>query len=111
METPSFSLRRSQLKLPPPISTLTTVTASAGRTKSVTAVGATGPTDIRVYPTPGDGSAPLVSNLNLNPRQTAADLAISRIGDPDTVGRGQVRLRNAAGTVALVADLAGWFGP
>jgi hypothetical protein len=78
---------------------------------NVTGVYATRTTDIRAYPTPSDGSAPLVSNLNLNPGQTAADLAITRIGDPDFAGRGQVRLRNAAGTVGLVADLAGWFGP
>ena len=78
---------------------------------NITGVDANRSTDIRVYPTPSDGSAPLVSNLNLNPGQTAADLAISRIGDPDFAGRGQVRLRNAAGSVGLVADLAGWFGP
>ena len=78
---------------------------------NVTGVDASRTTDIRVYPTPTDGSVPLVSNLNLNPGQTAPDLAIVRIGDPDIAGRGQVRLRNAAGTVGLVADLAGWFGP
>jgi hypothetical protein len=78
---------------------------------NVTGVEATRTTDVRVYPTPTDGSVPLVSNLNLNPGQTAPDLAIVRIGDPDIAGPGQVRLRNAAGSVGLVADLAGWFGP
>ncbi len=71
---------------------------------NVTGVAASAATDVRVYP--GGGSAlPRVSNLNLSPGQTAADLVVVRLGG------GTVRLRNAAGTVALVADVAGWFGP
>ena len=68
-------------------------------------------TDIRVYPVRSEAPVPDVSNLNLLPGQTAADLAVVRIGEPDVTGRGQVRLRNAAGEVALIVDLAGWFGP
>ena len=79
---------------------------------NVTGVGATRSTDVRVYPTPDDGtSLPEVSNLNLQPGQTAADLAVVRIGSPDLAGRGQVRLRNEAGEVGLLTDIAGWFGP
>lgn len=71
---------------------------------NVTGVSASQATDVRVYP--GGGSAvPRVSNLNLSPGQTAADLVVVKLGG------GTVRLRNAAGTVALVADVAGWFGP
>jgi len=71
---------------------------------NVTGVAASQATDVRVYP--GGGSAvPRVSNLNLSPGQTAADLVVVKLGG------GTVRLRNAAGTVGLVADVAGWFGP
>lgn len=77
---------------------------------NVTGVDATAYTDVRAYPTPVDGTVPEVSNLNLAPRQTAADLAIVRVGDPDAQGRSQVRLRNAGGEVSLIADLNGWFG-
>ncbi|MDP9101460.1 MAG: hypothetical protein M3N21_04865 [Actinomycetota bacterium] len=73
---------------------------------NVTGVGASAGTDVRVYPVPTDGSVPDVSNLNLDAGQTNADLAIVTLG----VG-GAVRLHNAAGSIALVADLAGWFGP
>jgi hypothetical protein len=73
---------------------------------NVTAVGATGPTDIRVYPTPGDNSVPLASNLNVVRGQTVPNTVIA------TVGRdGSVRLRNANGSVHLIVDLSGWYGP
>ena len=70
-----------------PKSTQTTVpVAAAGATAvvlNVTGVEATRTTDLRVYPTPADGAVPLVSNVNLNPRQTAADLSVARIGGYD----------------------------
>lgn len=72
---------------------------------NVTGVDPSLSTDVAVYPTPTDGSVPLVSNLNLAPHQTAADLAVSRVGST-----GSVRLRNSTGQLALVADIAGWFG-
>jgi hypothetical protein len=79
---------------------------------NVTGVEATRATDIAAYPTPDDGtSIPEVSNLNLAAGQTAADLAVVKIGSPDLAGRGQVRLRNNTGEVGLLADIAGWFGP
>jgi hypothetical protein len=73
---------------------------------NVTAVGASRATDVRVYPTPGDNSVPLASNLNVAGAQAVPNTVIA------TVGRdGSVRLRNAAGTVHLIVDLAGWYGP
>jgi hypothetical protein len=73
---------------------------------TVTAVNATASTDIRVYPTPTDSSspAPVVSNLNLGAHQIVPNLVLAKIG-----ANGAVRLVNSAGSVDLVADLAGWF--
>lgn len=71
---------------------------------NVTGVAATAGTDVRVYPATAT-SAPEVSNLNLGRSQTAADLVVVKLGSRS------VRLRNAAGEVALLADVAGWFGP
>lgn len=71
---------------------------------NLTGVLAAGPTDVRGYPAPAT-AVPRVSNLNLTGGQTAADLAVLRLGT------GGVRLRNSAGSVALLADVAGWFGP
>ena len=74
---------------------------------NVTAVGPTAAsTDVRVYPTLADGGVPGTSNLNARRGQTVANAVLA------TVGRdGRVRLRNAAGAVHLVVDLAGWYGP
>ncbi|GAC1440046.1 MAG: hypothetical protein NVSMB55_03340 [Mycobacteriales bacterium] len=73
---------------------------------NVTATRADASTDVRVYPTPADPAAPppTVSNLNLGPGATAANLVTVKIGDG-----GRVRLRNAAGSVELLADLSGYF--
>jgi hypothetical protein len=73
---------------------------------TVTAVNATSSTDIRVYPTSADSSAapPQISNINVSPRQTVANLVTVKIG-----AGGRVRLWNAAGSVDVVADLAGWY--
>ena len=71
---------------------------------NLTGVAASGPTDVRGYPSPA-GSVPTVSNLNLVKGQTAADLALLQLGSAG------VQLRNNSGTVALLADVAGWFGP
>lgn len=73
---------------------------------NVTAVGATRSTDVRVYPTRrGDPSVPVVSALNTGPGGPVPNLVVARVGDD-----GSVRLRNASGSVALVADLFGWYG-
>ncbi len=71
---------------------------------NVTGVAATAGTDVRVYPATAS-SVPEVSNLNLGTGQTAADLVVVKLGNRS------VRLRNSAGEVALLADVAGWFGP
>lgn len=73
---------------------------------NVTGVDASQTTDVAVYPTPNDGSSPLASNLNVLTHETAADLAVVGTG----VG-GAIRLRNSTGSLALVVDLVGWFGP
>lgn len=72
---------------------------------NVTATAPTGPSDVRVYPTPaGDGGPPTVSSLNVVAGTTVANLVTVGLGDG-----GQVRLRNALGEVHLIADLAGYF--
>lgn len=72
---------------------------------TVTAVSATGPTDVRVYPTPADGAPPpVVSNLNVRPGGPVPNVVIVKVG-----AGGQVRLRNEAGGVHLLADVAGWY--
>ncbi len=74
---------------------------------NVTGVQSTGGTDVRVYPKPADASYPNVSNLNLDTGQTNADLVFVTVG-----AGGTVRLRNnGSGSIALLADLSGWFGP
>ena len=78
-----------------------TATAAA---LNVTAVDASALTDVRVYPAPAT-DPPVVSNLNLVRGATAANAVVVRLGG------GQVALRNSAGSVALVVDAAGWFGP
>lgn len=70
---------------------------------NVTATGATGATDVRAYPTPADDAVPTVSNLNVVSGGTVANLVTVRVGQG-----GRVRLRNTAGAVHLVADLAGY---
>jgi hypothetical protein len=73
---------------------------------TVTAVSATTVTDVRVFPTPADASssAPEVSNINLREGQVVPNLVIAKVG-----AGGAVRLQNAAGSVDLVVDLAGWY--
>lgn len=71
---------------------------------NVTGIGGAVRTDVRVYPFTTT-TVPTVSNLNLAPRQAAADLVITRLGSR------AVKLRNSNGEVVLIADVAGWFGP
>ena len=74
---------------------------------NITGVGASASTDIRLYPTPlgGADTPPSVSTLNLVRGQTAASAAIVRTGNGSAV-----RFYNNSGSVALLADVAGWFG-
>ena len=73
---------------------------------NVTAVGATANTYIQVYPKPASNLTPppTVSNLNVSPRTAVANLVTVGVGDA-----GSVRLRNANGSVHLIADVAGYF--
>ena len=73
---------------------------------NVTAAAASASTDVRVYPVRTGGPVPEVSNLNLGAGQTRANLVTVAVGEG-----GRVRLRNAAGTVHLIADLAGYYAP
>jgi hypothetical protein len=71
---------------------------------NVTATRASSSTDVRVYPTPDDGSVPTVSSLNVTAGATVANLVHVKVGRD-----GSVRLRNQAGSVHLIADLSGYF--
>lgn len=74
---------------------------------NVTGAGPSSATDVRVYPTPVVLSpVPEVSSLNLAAGITRANLVTVPIGND-----GKVRLRNSAGTVSLLADLAGYYAP
>ena len=73
---------------------------------NVTAAGVNANTDVRVYPTPADGSVPRTSNLNAAPGQVVPNLVTATLGSS-----GSVRLRNSGGTVDLIADIAGYYVP
>jgi hypothetical protein len=73
---------------------------------TVTASLATGPTNVRVYPKVVGGAVPTASNLNPVPGQAQAGTVVAQVG-----ADGQVLLRNAAGSLHLTVDLAGWFVP
>ncbi len=78
--------------------------AASAAVLNLTGVSATARTDLRAYPATA-AAPPVVSNLNLDRGSTAADLAVVKLGG------GAVRIRNASGTVGVVVDAAGWFGP
>ena len=71
---------------------------------NVTVVGATVPTYVTAFPS--GTPAPLASNVNLRPGETVPNLVTVQLGTD-----GAVSLRNAAGSVHLVADLAGYYTP
>jgi hypothetical protein len=73
---------------------------------NVTVVDPSAATDVRVYPTPADGAVPRSSNLNAGPGQVVPNLVTATLGS-----NGSVRLRNAAGSVHLIADVAGYYVP
>lgn len=71
---------------------------------NVTAVNPTAATHVTVWPA---GSArPLASNLNLPAGDTRANLVPMKVGQG-----GQVSLYNNAGSVDLIVDIVGWYGP
>jgi hypothetical protein len=70
---------------------------------NVTAAGPTAGTFVTVWPT-GE-TKPLASNLNIPTGDTRANLVIVKTGTD-----GKVSFFNDAGTVDLIADVAGWYG-
>ncbi|MBC7374275.1 MAG: hypothetical protein H7323_09825, partial [Frankiales bacterium] len=73
---------------------------------NVTATAPTGTTDVRVYPTRTGSAPPVVSNLNTTRGRTVPNLVVVAVGELSSVS-----LRNQAGSVHLIADLAGWYVP
>jgi len=69
---------------------------------NVTAVNATADTYVTVWP--AFETKPLASNLNVPPGDTRPNLVVVKVGL-----FGQVSFYNNAGTVDLVADVAGWY--
>ena len=73
---------------------------------NLTAVTPSLATAIRAYPTPADADVPTVSNLNPRAGQNVPNLVTVKVGPGGTV-----RLRNDAGSVDLLADIAGYYAP
>ena len=73
---------------------------------NLTAVTPSLATAIRAYPTPADAAVPTVSNLNPRAGQTVPNLVTLMVSPGGTV-----RLRNDAGSVDLLADIAGYYAP
>ena len=71
---------------------------------NVTAVNPTEATFITAWPS--DQVRPLASNLNLPPGDVRPNLVIVKVSED-----GYVSFYNAAGSIDIVADVAGWFGP
>ena len=71
---------------------------------NITADQATADTYVTAWPSGAD--RPLASNLNLPPGVTTPNAVTVRVGDD-----GRVELYNAVGSVHLIADVAGWYGP
>jgi hypothetical protein len=72
---------------------------------TVTAVLPTASTYVTVHPVDG-ATRPVASNLNAVPRRATPNAVVVRAGQS-----GAVSLYNLAGSVNLVVDVAGWFGP
>lgn len=76
--------------------------AASSIVANVTATNPTAGTFVSVYPS--DAALPTVSNLNIGPGETAANLVVSRLSPT-----GGLTLHNELGSVDLVADLTGYF--
>ena len=70
---------------------------------NVTAVGATHPTFVSVYP---DGTTPASSNLNVDNASPVANMVVVPLG-----AGGRIKFGNHGGTVNLIADIAGYYAP
>ncbi len=71
---------------------------------NLTAVGATAPTFITVWP--HGGTPPLVSNLNVPGKAAIPNLVVVPIGSG-----GMIDFYNKVGSVNLIADIAGYYSP
>ncbi len=69
---------------------------------NVTATESTTPTFLTVWP--GDGAAPLASNLNVTVGQTVANLVVVSPGHDGTIS-----ILNSAGRTHVVVDILGWY--
>jgi len=69
---------------------------------NVTAVEASLPSDLRIYP--AGTPRPNVSNLNFNAGQTIANSVIVQVGTG-----GNIQIYNNSGTVHVLADVVGWI--
>jgi hypothetical protein len=86
---------------------LTIPALPAGTTAVVLNVTATNPTAgsyLTVYP--GGQTRPTASNLNFVTAQTIPNLVIARVGAGN-----KLSFYNAAGSVDVIADLAGYYAP
>jgi hypothetical protein len=72
---------------------------------NATVTGGTAPSYLSLSPAPGPVPAP-TANLLFAAGQTVPNAAIVRVP-----GSGQVDLYNQQGSVHVIADAAGWFGP
>jgi len=77
--------------------------AATAAVLNLTGTGVSATTDVRAFPA-GASTLPTVSNLNLTRGVTRANLAIVKTGRD-----GRVRIRNNAGQVDLIGDLAGYM--
>jgi cellulase (glycosyl hydrolase family 5)/fibronectin type III domain protein len=73
---------------------------------NVTATGATAPSYLTAWPT--GVTRPVASNLNFVAGQTVPNRVIVQLGSDGSTG-GWVSFYNAAGSVNVIADVAGWF--
>jgi hypothetical protein len=71
---------------------------------NVTVTNASAATFVSLFPS--GAAQPNVSNLNVVPGQTLANLAMVKIGD-----EGRIRIANAVGGVNVIVDVVGWFEP
>ena len=71
---------------------------------NVTVTQPTDPSYLTAFPT-GE-VLPLAANLNFVGGQTVPNLVVAKVG-----AGGKVSLYNAAGSVHVIADVAGWYDP
>jgi len=69
---------------------------------NATAVGASGPTHLRIYPS--GTSRPNASSLNLDAGKAVANGVIAKLGSG-----GKIKIFNATGSVQVIADVTGYF--